>query len=1031
MRPLRLRMTGFGPFAEPVELDFQSVTDHPLFGIYGPTGSGKTTVLDAISFALFGESSGAERQPEGLRSHFVGTEVETVVELLFETGGTRYFVRRSPKQEVAKQRGEGTRERPGEAYLFDATDLDPGEVSFPDSCGHSIAEKKVSEVNHLLEEIVGFRAEQFRQVVLLPQGKFRELLTASSHQRSDILKRLFETEIYESLTAKLKNRAVELGREKGLLQERLRTILSSAGAESEEELAQGQKAIAEELTTLQARREKSEKRLQEARRRLEEEQQRHQRFLEHGEAENALKELEARSGEIDALRGALTRADAAAEGELHYERLRDERKAVEEQGEELNARRGALSEATERKESSERLLEELRRGDEEREALKARVAEYENLREEVKRLDGERERLASLRGERQRAEKQHRVAEEASNRAAVEVDRLTAAIEELQEVRERRHHVSAEMETLSRRAALLSQKGEAEKRAEELRNRLQAVRDEESELGAKLENAREALAAEEQLRWESYRFTLATSLEEGEPCPVCGSTEHPSPAHAPGGAGETPEEGKLSDLRSAVERHLAAHGELQREAAALKAELNGVEGRIRELREELPEAPGGDAAEERLEALRREGEELQERLDREQEYREKREAERSRRESENRRREELAGTLQEARDKEGRSEARLQDMESRIPAELREPGVLEERREKAAKRLQSELERLQKAEAQAKEAGNLWAAEQSRAEESERRLKEARKRVEERLQEFRSLIGELGFSSEESFEEARRSVEERKAWRTRLEEYSNARAAAEERLRRAKGAIENQPDPKVEEASAEVSAAQEENNTLMETIAARRGRLEQLEKSAADYRSAGERFRELEERHRLTAQLSDVAEGRNEIRTRLVDYVLSVYFEEVLAQANQRLFTMSNRRYTLHRRGASTSGRGHAGLDIDVYDAYTDRTRDASTLSGGEGFLASLALALGLSDTVQAELGGLHLEVIFIDEGFGHLDEEALEEALNTLDSLTGSGRSVGIISHVEEVKRRVPAGFEVRRSLKGSSVESRRGGLR
>jgi exonuclease SbcC len=1027
-------MTGFGPFAEAVELDFQSVTDHPLFGIYGPTGSGKTTVLDAISFALFGESSGAERQAEGLRSHFVGSEVETVVELLFETGGVRYFVRRSPKQEIARQRGEGTRERPGEAYLFDATDLEPREVSFPDRCGRAMAEKKVGEVNKLLEEVVGFRAEQFRQVVLLPQGRFRELLTASSHQRSDILKRLFETGIYEALASRLKNRAADLGREKGILQERLRTILSSAGVESEEELAEGQKEIARELTFLQERRKKSEEQLEASRRRLEEEQEKQQKFRERDEAREALSGLEAQAEEISALREVLERADAAAEGELTFQRLAEARRAVKEYSQILDERRGALAAATERKESGDRRLEELLRGEEEREALKARVAEYDRLKEEVKRLREERQRHGQARDQREKLEAEYRQAEEAFSRAAGEAERLSSAIEELQGLQERLHQVGTEIDALSRRAALLSQKREANKKVDTLSDHLQELRKEERKTSEELRDARETLRAKEQLRWDRYRFTLAESLDDGLPCPVCGSTDHPAPARQLADSVESSGEDEPARLREVVERHLARQGELQREIASAEAELKALRERIGELDAELAGAPESDGqmnSEDRLTSLRREKEELQERLGKEQRYREERETERAKREKWRQRQQELGSRLQEARDKEGRAEARVQEIEARVPEELREAGVLEARRGEQARRLEGELRQLRAAESEAKEAAGIWAGEKTRVEESERLLREAQKKAEERLREFGSRLAELGFSSEEAFEAARRTPEERKGWRQRLETYAAARAAAQDRLRRAQEATEKEPEPRVDEATEEVRSLEEEKTALLETVATRRGRLEQLEKSAADYRATLQRYREVDERHRLTSQLSDIAEGRNEIRTRLVDYVLSVYFEEVLTQANQRLFTMSNRRYTLHRRGASSSGRGHAGLDIDVHDAYTDRMRDASTLSGGEGFLASLALALGLSDTVQAELGGLHLEVIFIDEGFGHLDEEALEEALNTLDSLTGSGRSVGIISHVEEVKRRVPAGFEVSRSLKGSSVENRRGGIR
>ena len=1033
MRPLRLSMTAFGPFPGRVELDFQRVTDHPIFGIYGPTGSGKTTVLDALAFALFGESSGAERQADQLRSHFAGPETLTSVELLFETGGSRYFVRRSPKQETAKQRGEGTTERPGEAFLFDATGVDPGVVSFPERCGTPLVEKKVTDVNERLGEIVGFQAAQFRQVVLLPQGKFRELLTATSNERSAILKRIFETGIYEAFTQKLKSRSGELAEKKGLLEERLQWILSSVGVDSPEALSTRQKELTDEITTFQEKKGEAEGNRDAARERLQEEQAKSRRFEELREAEAVLAGLEARASEMETLAEKLRSAEFAAEVEPVYERLLEARDRLERETRQREERQTALGAATERKENAASKLEELAAKEGEREELKASLAEYDRLQEEVARLEEERRSFEQSRKERMRIEEELDALEKQYEEASREVEGISERLDTLAVDRERLNAHLRELQELQSRGKAIAGRSEAAGRAREQQERLEKLDQERKSLSEELAAAEEQLTAGERKRWERYRHTLAESLEAGAPCPVCGSTEHPAPAHLAAPDEEAPTEEELGTLREGARALRERLGEAQTGFATLEAELKSTKDRIAEWEEELggpPEEGEAHRIRERVEALLRGKEELEERLQEEQGLRERREELRKVAGDQAKQRQELEPRLQSVRGREERARGILEDREERIPEELRDLEVLRDRRRLAAERLEREKAALTAAEKESREAESSWTTEKARLEESDRLLREAESLAEERRNAFRERLQEVGFDSEEGFATARLAAEERKALRERLEEYGNRKSAAAERRNRAKEAVAEESEPDLEVAAREVQEAEEAVNELLTLITTRRESLRQLEERGKEYREVEREYREVERQHRLTAQLFGLADGHNEIRTRLVDYVLSVYFDEVLAQANERLFSMSNHRYTLHRKAVTGSGRGRAGLDIEVYDAFTDRRRDGTTLSGGEGFLASLALALGLSDTVQAELGGLRLEVIFIDEGFGHLDEEALEEALNTLDSLTGSGRSVGIISHVEEVKRRVPAGFEVRGSMSGSSVEIRRGGV-
>lgn len=1022
MRPLRLRMVGFGPFAQEAIVDFHAATDHPLFGIYGPTGSGKTSVLDAIAFALFGESSGDERKSEDLRSHFVGPEEETVVELLFETGGKRYFLRRSPKQELRKRRGEGVTEKPGEAYLFDATAVDLGELSYPDRCGTVLAEKKVGSVSRMVEEIVGFRAEQFRQVVLLPQGRFRELLTANSGERSEILRRLFDTAVYERFTDILKERSSTLGGEIERLRTTLEALRSGAGVESRRELEAQVAALSRQLAELDETVEK-QRALEEARRKqLDEARSADRAFRERAEARAALASIEGES--MEAQQRELEGALAARAIEPHYRQLLAAREEIEAlEGERLERKR-SLEGAEQEREVAEAALREGQESEGLREHLRLELGRLDSLAEKQRLVDDqtrglpERERrLSELRSRRERLT-------EELERLEVRLEEITLRIEEASRMRERRGEVESELEGKRRRLTLLNRYRDALARARGEEGNLEKLEERVGALSAELASCEVAITEAIRRTREAEAARLAQTLSEGEPCPVCGSLDHPAPAV---GEGASQEEVEGAREREAEVRNELTRAERERSVAAER--LRQAQEQREELLGELGEGPG-DGEQERLAAVvaELEGElrELHQRLSESGELSESREEGRERRVGLKAELEELAPRL----DAEGEEVARMRSLResSGVPEELSPPGALEKLRREVAQRLESNIAAARKAETDARNARELASRERLRLESLEERRLLVRERLELLEAEFRRRIEESGFLDEREYASAGRGDEQVSALKEALDARRDRESAARERVRRAEEVAAGFGEPDLPAAEAAVAASQERLTALLEERSAKRHREGELLR-LLEAITAGEReLSQIEEEYREVTQLSRLADGYNESRIRLMDYVLSVYFEEVLAQANIRLFKMSNHRYTLLRKEAS-GGRGRAGLDIEVYDAYTDRSRDAKTLSGGEGFLASLALALGLSDTVQAELGGLNLEVIFIDEGFGSLDEEALEEALNTLDELTGSGRSVGIISHVEEVKRRVPAGFQVESTLRGSRIVSRGGG--
>jgi exonuclease SbcC len=372
-------------------------------------------------------------------------------------------------------------------------------------------------------------------------------------------------------------------------------------------------------------------------------------------------------------------------------------------------------------------------------------------------------------------------------------------------------------------------------------------------------------------------------------------------------------------------------------------------------------------------------------------------------------------------------EARLKD----VPAELRGEQALVAATGKSAKRLKDALAFHDAAGVARQEAARDRDTKAALAKASEALVEKAIARVAEEDLLLKRALDQYGFDDEDAFKAARREEREMDTLRADIETFHKDKAAAEDRLKRATGEVDGKDRPDVtalDKTHADAKASVGEARDLKSKLQSDQAYLLDARRR---YTEKTEEFECLDQVYREAALLGDVADGRgaNVKRTPLVEYVLQTYFDDVLRHANARFRRMSQERFVLRRKQVASGGRGTAGLDITVFDTFTDQERDAATLSGGESFLAALSLALGLSDVVQAEAGGIRLDAIFIDEGFGHLDEEALDKALETLVDLGGGARSVGIISHVEEVKRMVPVGFDVVRAARGSEIRVRPGG--
>ena len=1023
MRPLKLRLQAFGSYVEEQVLDFETALENaPFVLIHGATGTGKTTILDAIVFALYGESSGNIREGTTLRSSTAPPERVTEVEYVFALGRRRFRVLRSPAYE-RMSRGKMTR-RAATGQLYRLPDEgEDGEETLLDS--------NVTEVSKRIGQLIGFDADQFRQVVLLPQGQFQRFLLAEVKDRSAIMQRIFRTERYQRLEEALLQESIRLENaakeERAQIDQMLHTENLNTSDELRARISELKEAIdrhAEELKNFETQ-QKNARRARELGASAE------QKLQELAAAQKHLAEKQAQEEDVRDFRMRLERAQRA------HPVLYAEREAI--QAEELKKRRtNELNAADARFISAKTAFQTAQA------ALKTAEEQEPERAKKVQRmqqLTEYAERAAQLQNCRQiveelRASNAH--AEETAKSNAHTIDNLRT------EQAENADRIAALEKILATREAFQHEQ-DLLKRCQNTAARIAEWNAQIAELGKGEETAQQTwqtaaetlTAAKTKLRQMQTLYNLGSAarlaelLADGTPCPVCGALSHPTPAiHTE----DIPSEQVLEECTKSVD---IAEKSVQESARKLEdakaAHANALQSCTREqelLREYLP----SDTLEELSQRVARRDAELNNAAQEHQERAAQCAAQKTRLEKLLTDQERQEGEAQEKRDLLRVREGEQAALEAQLPEEYRDRALLDEH----ISRLQEEVEREKKAYADALQRANETSAEYARRENgkntAQRTAEEASQNAQTAQTAYADARRSAGFSSEEEYHEA---VEGKwadskhlDAVRERLTLYDSERKAAEDVFQKAKSAADGCVAPDMEalksaEAAADQAvqdAAQEQGkcterwntlNRMMQSIDA----LEQSGAARAQH-------------YRIIGKLASIAAAKAPYQVHFQTYVLRSILSDVIEAANARLIVMSRGRYRLiHGEG------GHKnkwwGLEIDVFDEYTGLPRVSRTLSGGETFLASLALALGLSDVVQHYAGGMHLDMIFIDEGFGSLDSETLDIAIRALlEVQQEGGRLVGIISHVEELRARIPIHLEVLRTANGSRARFTQGGL-
>lgn len=1015
MKPLQLTLQAFGPFAGTETIDFEVLGSNPLFLINGPTGAGKSSILDAICFALYGQTTGAEREAAQMRCDFADATVLTEATLDFTLGDKTYRIRRIPAQERPKSRGEGTTTQQAEAQLWQLDGSADGRLRVA---------KSVTDATESIRTLIGLDVDQFRQVMVLPQGKFRELLLADSREREKIFGQLFQTHIYKRIEEQLKAQAAGIRQEVEQHRNLIKGILEGVELSSEAEVDEAVTALQPELALALKQKEQALEQQQQAARDKEQAMMLQGRFDKLAEKERALAAKLALEPEVKAQKKRLQQAQQADKIRPmfdNYKSKSDELKTLDKQ---LSNSENAIRIAGTEEQTANHQLQEARQSFAEVDELKKRQAELQQ--HEARIAD-----LATARAALRRAEKTLVIGKEALLAQKTEQQALK---EEQAEKEARVADIAVGLEALAGKQIeqeAFRQKLEQRKQLEDYRRQQTQLIKSENEGKVRFESKKaefetlQKQARQTELAWHSGQAALlASELQAGEACPVCGSKEHPAPATAANADELVTKEqvdearGKESRAAEVMQQAKDAWDAAHHEAGSKAKEIAQLETQLAQLAEQplekLTETYNQAAAEvQRLFKRQQEQKALDSRLA---------EIKRSLKTMETTLAElEAKVNADNERFIEVRSKA--EQLEQLLPEAYRQPKALADALASLRDRIKALTCAVETAEQIHNEKRSTLDKAISRNEALKERHAELSTQQTAAQQRWNEALANSDFADETFFHRALLSEEEQQQLKIAIEQFHT-------QLTELKSAVSDLQAELAEKAPPDMTAI---DNQITERTALFKqadeawrkleARHQQLQDVKIKLGKAHQKHQALEAQYAVYGTLSDVANGQTGNKISLQRFVLSVLLDDVLIQASARLNRMSKGRYRLVRKEDRAKGNKASGLELEVEDGYSGKTRPVATLSGGESFMAALSLALGLSDVVQSYAGGIKLDTLFIDEGFGSLDPESLDLAIRTLIDLQASGRMIGIISHVGELKEQMALRVDVVSSRNGSTV--------
>lgn len=1076
MRPLKLTISAFGPYAGVQEIDF-TILNEQIFVISGPTGAGKTTIFDAISFALFGEPSGSSRDRDSLRSDFAEPETETFVKLNFELRGKVYKIKRSPQQEQKKQRGDGYTIRNADAELL-----------MPD--GSLIT--RISNVDEKINVLLGINKSQFKQIVMLPQGEFRKLLESDSNEREIIFRKIFGTEAFAEIQKRLENESKELYKEVHDIKTQIDTYIKhfDCGNKIQLEEIQNSKNVNIDL------------------------------FLEEikmlsKEDTGELAILKSQLEMITSSQGVL-KEDIAKSNEIN-KKLKDKEQISSEyaisiaRAEEFSQKEADLEFARRALPISE-IDEQCRIS---RLSIETKTRELTLVKQQAENSNKEYltcKEILNLEKEKEPLKKKYEAELSLLNSMLPKVIQYEKGLKALEAVKAKNNQIINLLETGQKN---LEAAKRSYKEQEENLKRLYIMEAECTKLDKDISDNRKLLIELDNINkliisfleqaelYESQKSDfevfdtafvnfrskleqlednyirgqagiLAKTLQENEPCPVCGALEHPKPARV---IESIPTEEKLKELK----KQYTSLSDQRTDKLKVISELGGnIESKKLEIKnmflalesqsihmfdidsykqqsEDEQQFIQGNSAEkpcynklnnyfemdkltrDNLDTVRKDiierGKQLKaETLTLKDKYKEKLDFVNKKNVFEREYKETSAKieslesnvnsfNIQKLSTSEelARLSTAVFSIEAEVPEDIRSASRLNA---KLAEK-KTVIEKLETALKKAEQAAELAKEKQSEKEKAVAvRTTSLNESIEESARLDRLINKRLiegGFRDYNHYDKMKKIKADILTMQDEISSFYQKIKSQKDMLTHLEEETKALEYQNIEELEAKYNQLVEEQKNLQNNQNIVFSRNTNNLKALSQVESLLVKVRTLEEKYRLVGNLHRVAKGDNAQRLTFERYVLAAYFDEIIAAANLRLEKMTGSRYLLKRKEDKSKGRAQQGLELEVFDNYTGKARHVKTLSGGEGFKASLALALGLADIVQSYAGGISLDTLFVDEGFGSLDPESLDSAIQCLVDIQKTGRLVGVISHVFELKERIKSVLEICPNKEGS----------
>ncbi len=916
MRPIKLKISAFSSYSGTTVLDMDKLGKNGLYLITGETGAGKTTIFDAVTFALYGKPSGNNRDSKMLRSKYADPDTPTEVVLTFEYKEKVYTVKRIPEYERPAKRGGGVTLQRAEAELI----LPDGKVI-----------SKARDVDAYIRDITGLDREQFSQIAMIAQGDFLKLLTASTEIRQEIFRKLFSTTLYERLQDKLKAELSGVKKEYEAAESSVKQYISGTVCEKNSQYRKPlERAKNAELS-------------------FEETKELMKNIIAEDEAaEKALEEeISEIQSKIELSAARLSKAEEYRKAEFSLKAAKEERIKLSDVSTELKK---AVDEETKKQPEADSLRREAA-------IIEAELPRYSELEETITLL-AETEKKISEGG------KKLKEYETQKSRLTAEAEELSEELKNLEntgELKEKLIREKEQAENEKERLILLEKTAE---QYNKIRESLKIKQDFYKLAAEKAQGLSEKYSKQYKAFLNEQAGVLAETLAENEPCPVCGSLHHPEPAQKSPAA---PDKEQLKKLEKECKEAEAAANAASIAAGKLNGEFGAVKANLEQQLSAFSESPTVEnaavLAKEKISEIKEAIKALKNKISAE--------------DSRLLRKNELSAAIPE-------KQKLISDISARAAA-LKETAAADEtlkaQTQKRINRITEKLMFKSAEEARGKIKSNSEAAEKivKVLETAKEKYRECENSLAlltgktEQLEKQLSAGCETNIEAESSL---KKKLEDERAERTKLQKNISVRISA--------------------------------NRTAVQKISEKASELSEIEK-----------------RYSYIKNLSDTACGNlsGKEKIMLETYVQAAYFERIIHRANYRLKLMTGGQYELRRRSTAENNRSQSGLELEITDHYNGTVRDVKSLSGGESFKASLALALGLSDEIQSAAGGIKLDTMFIDEGFGSLDENSLQQAINVLSELTGEHRLVGIISHVSELRRRIDKQIVVTKNKSGEAI--------